>query len=535
MPEARPDCPPAPPPRRQLRPAGTGRPVAGEPQAGPRSGALSSSFQAMTASTTVYVYEWPLRAAEEGARPPVLRLALPGLRVHGASVAAVRAAVQGATGVAASRLRILAPQFAQLGHHEAVPQQVVSSSRAHEVSPFFLELTTQRLVFLKGPELVELNDCQHLSDLPFSESPLHVHILPRPLHAAGGRLRVTAPTGLIVLDDVHPGLQVEALKQRGQSSVGFKAEGLTLVSLGLDLRDHARLNNIQGVHAVREDSILDVCPSGLTSKPGLHCHVLVSLKLPDGLHMDVVLQLKHTIDELLKLASHFTSVSAVDLQASFDGMLLEKDRKLADYRPVLHGIINVTSAYSQELSHTQALPLVTVNVCRSGQAVGTYYFPYQEGEKVGAFLHRARRHLTTPFVDATSSGEGNFQGQLAGRDQQAEDVFKAKGGPCINRVWGQESCSDSQYHSTGEGYHSAPEPEAHAVKLSVTTSELLPVYREDSGRYRSAASSGYLSLRHSCLGWRKSGLASWLNGSMVLPRFQQSLLERRTSRTAIPI
>eukprot|EP00850_Spirogloea_muscicola_P001088 SM000004S14958 [mRNA] locus=s4:484026:486486:- [translate_table: standard] len=489
----------------------------------------------MAATTAVYVYEWPLRAAAEAVRPPVLRLALPGLRAHGASVVDVKTAVQGATGVAASRLRVLTPQFVQLGHHEAVPQQAVSSSSAQAVRPLYLETTTQRLVFLKGPELVELNDCQHLSDLPFSESPLHVHVLPRPLHAAGGRLRVTTPTGSIVLDDVHPGLQVDALKQRVQTSVGSKAEGLTLFSLGLELRDHARLDQIQGVHAVREDSILDVCSSGLTSKPGLHCHVLVRLKLLDGLHMDVVVQLKHTVDDLLNLASHFTSVSAVELQASFDGMLLEKDRKLADYRPVLHGIIDVTSAYSQELTHTHALPLVTVNVCRSGQPVETYHWPYKQGEKVGAFLHRACRHLTTPFGDATSTAEGAFQSQPATRDQQAEDVFKAKVGPYFNRDWGQESCSDSQYLTTGEGCYSAPIPEALAVKLSVSTSELLPVYREDSGRYRSAASSGYLALRHSCLGWRKSGLASWLNGSMVLPRFQQSLLERRTSRTAIPI
>ena len=87
--------------------------------------------------------------------------------------------------------------------------------------------------------------------------------LPSPLPESGGRVFVETKDGLLPLLGVAPSTPVAGIKHLLEGLTGIPAAQQLLSSVGRVMHDDFLIEDFDGLHTVYEDSIIDLCKSGL--------------------------------------------------------------------------------------------------------------------------------------------------------------------------------------------------------------------------------------------------------------------------------
>ncbi|KAH7284762.1 hypothetical protein KP509_34G069500 [Ceratopteris richardii] len=182
-------------------------------------------------------------------------------------------------------------------------------------------------------QVVEFSDDDRLDQLHIiNESKLQLKMLPQKLPECGGRIFVETKNGVLPILAITPMTPVSHIKETLETMTGIRVSQQLLLSVGRVMHDDFYVKDFDGVHAIYEDSVLDLCKSGDTNMEQSHRRIAVRISIDDGHYeFPVVVQGRDSIRSVMQMVEFRTGYAQWQQRIMFSGGVLDEKRKISDY------------------------------------------------------------------------------------------------------------------------------------------------------------------------------------------------------------
>ncbi|KAI5070612.1 hypothetical protein GOP47_0014955 [Adiantum capillus-veneris] len=182
-------------------------------------------------------------------------------------------------------------------------------------------------------QVVKLSDDDRLDQCHIiDECKLQLKRLPQKLSEQGGRIFVETKDGILPILGIQPHTPVSQIKKVLETMTGVRVSQQLLSSVGRVMHDEFLVEDFEGVHAIYEDSVLDLCKSGDTNAEQAHRRMAVQIRI-DGGESDfpLVVQGRDSIRSVLQTVEAQTGYAHWQQRVMFSGRALDEKKTISDY------------------------------------------------------------------------------------------------------------------------------------------------------------------------------------------------------------
>eukprot|EP00250_Pteridium_aquilinum_P019109 c2429_g1_i1 orf=89-1792(+) len=171
-------------------------------------------------------------------------------------------------------------------------------------------------------------DQRHIID----ECKLNLKRLPQKLPEQGGRIFVEMKNGILPLLGISPRTAVSHVKKILETMLGIPVSQQLLSSVGRVMHDEFFIEDFEGLHAIYEDSVLDLCKSGDTNAEQAHRRMAVQISINGGENeFTLVVQGRDAIRSVMQTVESRTGYAQWQQRVLFSGKALDEKKMMSDY------------------------------------------------------------------------------------------------------------------------------------------------------------------------------------------------------------
>ncbi|EFJ28554.1 hypothetical protein SELMODRAFT_410981 [Selaginella moellendorffii] len=312
--------------------------------------------------------------------------------------------------------QLVAPLFTRLS--ESMPVEEVYKRYACQADRDECELFVdeESLTFFgrEAGKTVDLPDDAKLHEYNIlDKSIVELRKAPQLLSGRGGRLFVETKDGILPLQGICGDTRVSALKDAIEKHTGILKSRQLLSSIGCVMHDEFCIKDFDGVHAIYEDSIVDLTVSGDTNNEQAHRRMLVTVNVLGHEEFRLIVQGRDRVQDVTNIVEARTGIPQWQQRISFSGNTLQDKKTLAEYFVCPQSTLQVAAFKSplkssfkagklfhaasenrdDDPSYTPAArKLKMVRTCK-GVVAGTITIPVLTSDTVGDLRRKVKRSL----------------------------------------------------------------------------------------------------------------------------------------------
>lgn len=262
-------------------------------------------------------------------------LLIPNLKPHASVKSSLKKFIRENLAIADELQSLSAPLFSLLREHEGV-EDIYSRYCCHaDADNPDLHVDEESFSFFgrERGQLVQLSDDDRLDQRHIiDECKLHLKRLPQKLPEQGGRIFVEMKNGVLPLLGISPRTPVSHIKKTLETMSGIPMSQQLLSSVGRVMHDEFFVEDFEGLHAIYEDSVLDLCKSGDTNAEQAHRRMAVQVSISGGDNeFMLVVQGRDAIRSVMQIVESRTGYALWQQRIMISGKALDEKKTMSDY------------------------------------------------------------------------------------------------------------------------------------------------------------------------------------------------------------